>query len=148
MTGAPDDDGGLAKRRIHLLWNHKVSAFVLHGRGEHERERKYGGVGIFGIGELGGLRDVLSKHKFGGNLWPYPGVLKRNFSRSPVRSVSGVSDGESPNLGIGHDAQTLIHINVGTAGNPEHNLSRGVLVHRSRLNESRNFESFWILCVG
>ena len=92
--------GGLDDRRIVRRRDFDVSSGVLHRRREREREREDADVGVAGLNELRGLRDIFAEHELTFDLVIDRRVAHRRNRRDPVRRMLRVGDRDLADAGI------------------------------------------------
>ena len=91
----------LQNRRIGADWNGDKSTGLMHGFGDGESFRNQGTVGVAGLTELRGLRDVFREDKFGLQRGLEAQRLNRGHGGSAVGCVNRIGDSDAMDGGAG-----------------------------------------------
>ena len=83
----------------------EVCAGLTKVRAGSDGERDQSGLRVAGIGELGGLEDVLPEDEFGGKAWKQVEGLQFGRGSLAVGSVAVIGDGDTAHTGAGQRSE-------------------------------------------
>lgn len=125
VGGALEDDCGLADLGVGVAGNGDVGAGFAEVGGAGDGEGDEGSVGVAGVSELGGLRDVFGDDQPGLELLSEVKCGEAGHSGAAVRGVLRVSDGQAPKFGAGEGVEEQ-RLDGGVLAGPEDEFAAGV----------------------
>jgi hypothetical protein len=121
---AASEDGDLIERGVMIAGNFNPLAAIFEIGSEDEREGDEAGVGVAGLDELGGLRDVFADDDLGPRFGPEAEFFEGLARGAAVGSGVGVGDGDFANGRGAEDGGEIFEDEVGFGG-PEHEAADG-----------------------